>query len=92
VPTVDVTSGAPLPAPEEASTFTIDEHHILDLTEAVHQYAVIALPMKALCDEDCAGLCPSCGRDLNQGPCDCPPQEVDARWSELTKLLKTRSS
>jgi uncharacterized protein len=92
VPTVDVTSGAPLPAPEEAGTFTIDEHHILDLTEAVREYAVIALPMKALCDEDCAGLCPSCGRDLNQGPCDCPPQEVDARWSELTKLLKTRSS
>jgi uncharacterized protein len=88
VPTVDVTSGAPLPEPEEASTFTIDEHHVIDLTEAVRQYLVMALPMKALCDEDCAGLCPTCGKDLNKGACDCPPQEIDARWSELAKLRK----
>jgi uncharacterized protein len=87
VPTVDVTSGVPLPEPEEATTFTIDEHHILDLTEAVRQYMLMALPMKALCVEDCAGLCPDCGQDLNRGPCDCPPREIDARWSELTKLL-----
>ena len=87
VPTVDVTSGAPLPEPEEAGTFTIDEHHILDLTEAVRQYLLIALPIKPLCDEDCAGLCPDCGEDLNKGPCDCPPREIDARWSELSKLL-----
>ena len=87
VPTVDVTSGAPLPEPEEAGTFTIDEHHILDLTEAVRQYLLIALPIKPLCDEDCAGLCPDCGNDLNKGPCDCPPREIDARWSELSKLL-----
>jgi uncharacterized protein len=87
MPTVDVTSGAPLPEPEEAGTFTIDEHHILDLTEAVRQYLVIAVPIKPLCDADCAGLCPSCGRDLNKGPCDCPPKEIDARWSELSKLL-----
>ena len=87
VPTVDVTSGAPLPPPEEASQFTIDEHHILDLTEALRQYAVIAMPMKALCRQDCAGLCQRCGKDLNRGPCDCPPREIDARWSALTKLL-----
>jgi len=37
-PTIDVDSGAPLPWPEEASSFTIDEQHILDLTEAVRQY------------------------------------------------------
>ncbi len=87
VPTVDVATGAPLPEPEEASTFTIDEHHILDLTEAARQYLVIALPMKPLCDENCAGLCSSCGKDLNKGPCDCPPAEIDPRLSELTKLL-----
>lgn len=88
VPTVDVTSGVPLPAPEDAGAFTIDEHHILDLTEAVRQYLVMALPIKALCAEDCAGLCPTCGQDLNKGPCDCPPVEIDARWSELAKLRK----
>jgi len=87
LPTVDVMSGAPLPMPEEASSFTIDEHHIIDLSEAIRQYSVMAVPMKALCDKDCAGLCPKCGQNLNQGKCDCPAQEVDPRWSELTKLL-----
>lgn len=87
LPTVDVHSGVPLPPNEEASYFTIDERHTLDLTEAVREYAVMAIPMKALCDKDCAGLCQNCGQNLNQGRCNCPVQEVDPRWSELTKLL-----
>jgi len=86
-PTVDVFSGAPLPLPEETGAFTIDEHHILDLTEAVRQYTVLAIPMKQLCRKGCAGLCQSCGHNLNQGPCDCPTQSIDPRWSELQKLL-----
>ncbi len=87
LPTVDVTSGVPLPAPEEATAFTIDEQHIIDLTEAIRQYSLMAIPMKALCSEDCAGLCPSCGKNLNEGKCDCPAQDIDPRWSKLTKLL-----
>ena len=86
IPTIDITSGAPLPLPEESSAFTIDEHHNIDLEEAIRQYAVMAVPMKALCKEDCAGLCPKCGKNLNQGKCDCPEQEPDPRWSALTKL------
>ena len=85
-PTTDVISGASLPSPEEPGCFTIDEHHVLDLTEAVRQYALLALPMKLICRQGCAGLCPSCGRNLNEGPCDCPPQTADLRWSELKKL------
>lgn len=87
LPTVDVASGAPLPLSEESSTFTIDEHHILDLKEAIRQYTLLAIPMKPLCREDCAGLCPNCGQNLNQGRCDCPVQDIDPRWSKLTKLL-----
>lgn len=87
LPTVDVVSGAPLPSPEESSAFTIDERHSLDLTEAIRQYSLIAIPIKALCDKDCAGLCQNCGQNLNQGKCDCPTQEIDPRWSELTKLM-----
>ena len=87
MPTVDIVSGVPLPLLEEAGTFTIDEHHILDLTEATRQYTMLAIPMKPLCHEDCAGLCPNCGHNLNRGRCDCPTQVADLRWSELTKLL-----
>ena len=86
-PTVDAGTGVPLPLPEDAGSFTIDEHHILDLREAIRQYCLLAVPMKPLCDENCAGLCPTCGRNLNQGPCDCPARDIDSRWSALTKLL-----
>ena len=85
-PIIDVVSGAPLSLPEEPGCFTIDEHHILDLTEAIRQYVLIAVPMKPLCREDCAGLCPSCGHNLNEGPCNCLPQGTVSRSSELTKL------
>ena len=55
-PVIDVVSGSSLSAPEESGCFTIDARHILDLTEAVRQYALLAIPMKPLCREDCAGL------------------------------------
>jgi len=85
-PTMDVVSGLPLQLPEELGYFTIDEHHVLDLTEVVCQYALLVIPMKPLCREDCAGLCPNCGYNLNQGVCSCPPQEADPRWSKLKEL------
>ena len=85
-PTLDALSGAPLPEPEESSAFTIDEHHTLDLTEAIRQYALLAIPIKAICKQDCAGLCPTCGKNLNEGPCNCPKQNTDPRWSKLAEL------
>ena len=86
LPTIDAQSGAPLPQPEEASVFTIDEQHILDLTEAIRQYSLLAIPMKAHCKKECAGLCPSCGKNLNEGKCTCPTQDTDPRWSKLAEL------
>jgi len=86
-PTTDMVTGASLPLPDETGGFTIDGNNILDLTEAIRQYALVAIPMKPLCNENCAGLCPTCGRNLNQLPCDCPAEPVDPRWSELGKLV-----
>jgi uncharacterized protein len=85
-PTVDVVSGTPLAIPDELGSFTIDENHELDLTEAVHQYALLAVPMKPLCRQDCAGLCPVCGQNLNLGECQCLPQEADPRWAKLRQI------
>jgi len=85
-PVIDVVSGASLHLPEEPGSFTIDEHHVLNLTEAIRQYALLAIPMKPLCRPDCAGLCPNCGHNLNQGPCGCLSQRVDPRWSKLRNL------
>jgi hypothetical protein len=61
------------------------------LTEAVRQYRVMAEPMQLLCKPDCLGLCPHCGYNLNQGPCGCPRQDVDERWSALTELAEKLS-
>ena len=86
-PTVDVVSGLPLAPFDAEEIFPIDAHHELDLTEAIRQNVLTALPMVTLCQEDCKGLCPQCGHDLNLGPCDCKPP-VDARFSVLEKLLQ----
>jgi len=91
-PSIDVVSGTSLSLPEEPGCFTIDERHVLDLTEAIRQYALLAIPMKPLCGEDCAGLCPTCGYNLNQGPCGCLPQEADPRRSKLNKLALQRGT
>lgn len=78
-----------------ADDLRIDERQHLDLSEAVRQYEGSARPLRPLCRPDCAGLCPSCGRNLNEGPCQCPDVEADDRWSGLTALaerLKTEES
>ena len=86
-PIIDVNSGAALSLPEESGCFTIDARHVIDLSEAVRQYILLVIPMKPLCREDCAGLCSTCGRNLNDEKCDCLVQEIDPRWSKLSKLL-----
>ena len=85
-PTTDVDTGAAIAVPDEPGCFTIDLNHILDLTEAVRQYASLAMPMKPLCHAECAGLCPTCGSNLNQALCNCPSGPADPRWAELGKL------
>ncbi len=87
-PTVDVITGVELPEPEDETEFTIDANHILDLTNAVREYALLALPMRPLCSENCQGLCPKCGQNLNKGKCDCSTAQVDSRLSVLAKLLE----
>ncbi len=86
-PTVDVISGMPLDPFDEDEIFPIDARHEVDLTEAVRQNVLLALPMVTICREDCKGLCPQCGQDLNLGSCECKP-EVDARLSVLKQLLQ----
>jgi len=82
-PLIDVNSGSHIELPEDPASFTIDEHHILDLTEAIRQNALLAVPMKPLCRDDCAGFCVSCGADLNVKTCDCSRSDNDSLWTKL---------
>lgn len=70
VPSVDVQTGLPAGRDDvdPGAVFTIDEHHCLDVTEAVRQHALLAVPLMPLHDAACAGLCPVCGADLNHAP------------------------
>ena len=54
----------------------------LDLRAAVREPWLLSAPAFLVCRDECAGLCPRCGADLNQGPCSCPPA-TDSRWDAL---------
>jgi uncharacterized protein len=86
-PTVDVLRGTYLAADEEDTALLINEYHILDIAEVLRQAVLLAVPMQVLCRTDCAGFCQMCGKDLNEGPCDCPKMDIDPSWEQLGALL-----
>ena len=76
--------------PEESGSMNItylplDEDKII-IDDDVRDYAILAIPMKRLCKEDCMGLCPNCGKDLNEGACNCETEKNDKRWLPLMEL------
>ena len=58
----------------------------LDLLPLARDAVLLHLPQAPLCAPDCRGLCPTCGADLNDGPCDCPSRAADDRWAALDAL------
>ena len=58
-----------------------------DLDDIVRTVFVLNLDSKLLCKEDCKGLCPRCGKNLNDGPCNCR-KELDPRFAALEQLLE----
>ncbi len=59
----------------------------IDIDSLIEEEILLSLPMKPLCNEDCKGLCPVCGKDLNYDKCDCPQQNIDERFLKLKNLL-----
>lgn len=60
----------------------------IEIGEDVRQYAILAIPPKILCKEDCEGLCPRCGINRNRATCQCVQDDVDPRWQGLRKFLE----
>ncbi len=58
----------------------------VDITEAVRETLLLAIPYKKLCREDCKGLCPRCGANLNVSPCTCDLKPADPRWEMLRNI------
>jgi len=58
----------------------------IDLSRMVTENILLEAPIAPLCRPDCAGLCPTCGIDLNVASCDCVTVELDPRWQALSEL------
>ena len=88
LPLVDLATGARVAQSKdgEDSTF-IDQNHVLDISEAVRQYSALNTPMKPVCRENCAGICPTCGVSLNETQCGCDSLPIDIRWQELMEIM-----
>lgn len=71
-------------ANEDEEEFLLLEDGQLDLEETIRSQLYTEMPYRFLCKSDCKGLCPKCGKDLNEETCSCNLKEIDPRWSALS--------
>jgi uncharacterized protein len=75
------------PEGDEEQTEYLDDDRV-DLSAWAHDAIALALPDKILCRDDCAGLCPVCGKDLNAEPHEHVEERTDPRWEKLSELQR----
>ncbi|MFR4896815.1 MAG: YceD family protein [Blautia hansenii] len=59
----------------------------LDVEQLVHNEILIHWPLRVLCKEDCRGICPKCGKDWNEGSCDCDQSSPDPRMAVISDIF-----
>ena len=75
--------------PGEQDEYYLYEKDTIDLTEPVLGELALALDMKPLCSENCAGLCHVCGKNQNHESCNCNKENIDPRLAALSKFFDT---
>jgi uncharacterized protein len=75
----------------EEMAVSVFDGEIIDVDEIVREQILLALPDRALCNDDCKGICSNCGTDLNSGNCNCESSEIDPRWEALKKFKNGNS-
>ena len=73
---------------EDNDDYIIAKDGYIDVDETLIEQILLELPIKHLCKEDCKGLCPKCGADLNTSTCSCDTSDPDPRFDVLRKLLE----
>lgn len=63
------------------------EGNIIEIDEIALNSFLMNVPPRFLCKEDCKGLCPNCGADLNEGECGCDHEQIDPRWAGLLDIM-----
>lgn len=74
---------------EDSDDIVLLESGTVDVGELARTAFILGMDTKTLCSEDCKGLCPRCGANLNEGPCSCK-REIDPRLAALAKLLENK--
>ena len=85
---IDLVIASSLSNEEGSDDIYVVEGETFDLDEIIREELILNMDMTVLCSEDCKGLCPRCGKNLNEGDCGCHSTEVDPRLAKLTQLLK----
>jgi uncharacterized protein len=80
----------PLAVPEFVVHRELHGEDFADLTADIREDILLALPQRALCGEQCQGLCPVCGQNLNEAACRCRPEPDAGRWAALDQLKLKR--
>ncbi len=84
---IDTTYGVTRDEDNDSEEYVIAPAGILDVEEAARTLFFLSLPARVLCNDDCRGLCPVCGTDLNVSACSCKAPERGNRLTDLKKLL-----
>ncbi len=83
LPSLDLTTGKPVPTDEDPDALRLTDHHEIDLEEPVREAIILAEPIATLCRPDCPGLCVTCGLPLETGDHDHPDDDIDPRLEAL---------
>ena len=68
------------------AVFYHPDNPVVDITNNIHDALMLDSPLKILCKEDCRGICPGCGNDLNKSECSCSSKPADPRFAALEEL------
>jgi uncharacterized protein len=72
---------------EDDLAVSVFDGELINIDEIVREQVLLAVPSQAICDENCKGLCPKCGIDLNVASCACQETEINPRWQGLKELV-----
>ena len=73
---------------DKLDDYAIIEDGFLDMDEQLRAQLEMEFPVRFLCHDDCKGLCQRCGKNLNEGKCECPEKEIDPRLAPLQEILE----
>ena len=67
--------------------YIIEPDGTINLTHPLREHILLAQPIQPICRPGCKGLCVQCGKNLNEGPCECNDESIDSRLAALKALL-----